>query len=684
MKLLAGILGRYVLVYVVNVLALMLATSILPGFRFDTTDPRWWTVLLTVPIEFAVLLILLRPLLLLLTLPLNTLTLGLPTLLFNGLILYLVADMQSAFIIDSFLDAVIALALLTFITTSAVGWLGIDEAYPFFQSVIYRIGRRFGPPRQRSVTGGVVMLQIDGLSWQSLQRAIERGRMPTISGLLARASHRLHRWHCGLPSNTPAVQAGLLYGSRADVPGYRWYDREAHRMRVASTPDDLRILENRAAEGGDPLLAGGSCINSFLSGGAAKRLVTLTAQGEPESGRRKGELADFNLFWLSPFAYTKAMLAAFWDLNTAIFWATVNRVRGKWPLLPTGLRRLAQRVVANAFLRETAVFWIKQDIVRGVPVIYSNFVGYDEVAHYSGADTYEAQVTLSAFDRKLRRLLRLMSHGAPIEYDLVLFSDHGQSASMPFRLAYGRTLKDLLAELAGGQAPIVDIPPLESIQIGALLRDLQESHVDEASWRVARGRRTLERLGEPPRRPLSREEAEDAVVVCVSGCLAHIYFEGHGRRLTLLEIRHSFPGLVEGLVSHPGIGFVVAHRQEGQPLAIGKVSVRDLTSGRVLGPRDPLAMYGDVHVWSRELRRLAEGPSSGDLIVNGSLRDGLVTVFEDQLSSHGGLGGPQTDPFLITPVSFGTEAHDLASPEMLHRHLLGRLRRKERENRVPA
>ena len=36
---------------------------------------------------FALLLIVLRPLLLFLTLPLNSLTLGLPTLLFNGLIL---------------------------------------------------------------------------------------------------------------------------------------------------------------------------------------------------------------------------------------------------------------------------------------------------------------------------------------------------------------------------------------------------------------------------------------------------------------------------------------------------------------------------------------------------------------------------------------------------------------------
>ena len=31
-----------------------------------------------------------------------------------------------------------------------------------------------------------------------------------LSALLARGTHHLHRWHCGLPSNTPAVQAGFF------------------------------------------------------------------------------------------------------------------------------------------------------------------------------------------------------------------------------------------------------------------------------------------------------------------------------------------------------------------------------------------------------------------------------------------------------------------------------------------
>ena len=82
-----GIIGRYALVWLVYLLALLLATSLFPGLYLDTSSPRWWLVALVVPVEFAVLIILLRPLLLFLTLPLNAFTLGVPSLLFNALIL---------------------------------------------------------------------------------------------------------------------------------------------------------------------------------------------------------------------------------------------------------------------------------------------------------------------------------------------------------------------------------------------------------------------------------------------------------------------------------------------------------------------------------------------------------------------------------------------------------------------
>ena len=43
-----------------------------------------------------------------------------------------------------------------------------------------------------------------------------------------------------------------------------------------------------------------------------------------------------------------------------------------------------------------------------------------------------------------------------------------------------------------------------------------------------------------------------------------------------------------------------------------------------------------------------------------------VAAFEDQVSSHGGLGGPQTHPFLLYPAEFTPPSEPIfTSPAML-------------------
>jgi uncharacterized membrane protein YvlD (DUF360 family) len=662
-------------VWLVTVLAFFAVTTVLPGFRIDTSVPHWWLVLVRLPLVFTLLLIVLRPLLLFLTLPLNSLTLGAPTLLFNGLILWIAAGADPALSITNYGEALLGMLAMTALSSGITGWLGVDEAYPFYQSIIYRAGLRFGPRTERKPLRGLLILQIDGLSLHSLRHAMNKGRVPTISAMMAKGSHRLFGWHCGIPSNTPAVQAGFFYGNRHNVPGYRWFDRASQEMKVVSNPDVLRELEEMvAAEGEEPLLKGGSCINTFLTGGAAKRLMAVTALGEESSRRRDGEHADFNLFFLSPFDYTKAVLGSLWDYLSGLVMAVAGLMARDRPRLKFSIKRLAQRTLANAFLRDLSFFWLKQDMVRGVPVIYSNFVGYDDIAHHSGPDTYEAQISLAAFDRRLRTLQRRARRQSPIRYEIILLSDHGQTESLPFRYVEGEGIEETLSAILDevqGRATRRQSPhtfnPDRSYAL-TLLRQLEEVEPSRRGWVADRGRRALAAVTREDEVAGDSDEAP-GVAVCVSGSLAHVYFTGHRNSLQLEDIVARYPGFIEAVARHPGIGFVAASRRFGDAVALCDGGVRNLITGRVGEDRDPLAPYANRARWGTELAELLSYPDSGDLVIHGAwLADReRIVVLEEQTSSHGGLGGPQTEPFLVAPAAWDVTDRHLDSPEGLYR-----------------
>jgi uncharacterized membrane protein YvlD (DUF360 family) len=695
-----SILGRYLLVWLVYVLALLLVASIMPGVHLDTDNPQWWFAVLLLPVEFALLIILLRPLLLFLTLPLNVVTLGLPTLFFNGVLLYVASQAHRSVVIANLHDALLASLVMTAIAAPLTSLLGLDEAYPLYQRLLYRLGRRWGPRAERSVRTGLLILQVDGLAYRNLLAVLQAGRMPTLSAMLARGTHQLHRWYCGLPSNTPAVPAGFFYGNRYDVAGYRWYDRDAQAFRVVKNPDDTRALEERVSVASEGLLAGGSAINTLLSGGAQKRLLTVAAMGASRRDARRGERADLNLFLLSPHAYTKAVLTAIWDSLAGFALGMGPLVRRGRPCLRHHPLRMAQSAAINGFLRSISFHLMKQDIVRGLPVIYSNYVGYDDVAHMTDPESPAAKGALAAFDRNLHQLRRFARRERALAYEIMVLADHGQTASMPFRLLYGKTLGMLLAELAG-QAVTEDATASEetvsheAFYLSSLLTQL-EADDPRAPWTIQRGRHAVaglrqRRLRETwaqrrQRVPQATGVAEDPaaapleappeLAVCVSGCLAHVYVKGRREPLDLEELMALYPRLIPSLAGHPGIGFVAATREYGDAVAIGRDGVCNLITGRVVGRLDPLAPFGEAEQLRQELAQLLSYPSSGDLVINGAwLADRQqVVVLEEQLSSHGGVGGPQTEPFVILPASWRTRPDDLASPEALHRHVARHLR----------
>jgi hypothetical protein len=114
-------------------------------------------------------------------------------------------------------------------------------------------------------------------------------------------------------------------------------------------------------------------------------------------------------------------------------------------------------------------------------------------------------------------------------------------------------------------------------------------------------------------------------------------------------IDEHYPGLIPGLVAHPGVGVVLVHSAANGPVALGRGGERYLATGRVVG-EDPLAVYGPLAAES--LARLDGFSNAGDLTVIGPYdpETGEVLSYENLVGSHGGLGGRQSEPFLLHPV----------------------------------
>ena len=76
----------------------------------------------------------------------------------------------------------------------------------------------------------------------------------------------------------------------------------------------------------------------------------------------------------------------------------------------------------------------------------------------------------------------------------------------------------------------------------------------------------------------------------------------------------------------------------------------DLAAAEAAGS-DRIADYGPRA--AEAMQRLARFLTAGDLILLGAVDrvTGEVTGFEELIGSHGGLGGRQTEPFILCPKS---------------------------------
>ena len=548
-----------------------------------------------------------------------------------------------------------------------VAWLSqriidlADSLYDLYYTRKYRTISRhlgMGPSPEAPARQGFIILQVDALSHRDLLTAMERGYMPYLTRLCRRGGMRLGRWRCGVPSTTPAVQAGLMFGNSFDIPSFRWYDKQTGQPIVCQIPHHAQAMQRRISAGRRGILEGGSSYVSIMDGGARLSLLTVSALNRHhffESVRGAGFLL---LFCLSPLRVGRVIGLSLWEYLRDVRLSIRRALREGRLRRPQPLYSLSQ-VMINVVFREIQTFACMLDVYRGVPAIYTNYYGYDEVAHHFGSTSHESLRVLKGIDAQIRQIDQMRRKYQRRGFDLYVLSDHGMTPSQPFREAFGCSLADFVAQHTGQE--VWDERPGEPqrratvVQTRVILEELEsiEANLSPRGASIVRAARrylsarTLSAW--PEDWDLSRRRD---IIVRSSGSLAHVYFNVTSRPMELGEITLLYPELLPCLVEHPGIGLVLG--REGDGVVVmgprGTLTLNERPEVDEVDGEDPLATLADAPLAAQELRQMARFPHSGDLILLGTWEPQppqRVVTFENQVASHGGLGGEQLYPFIM-------------------------------------
>jgi len=362
-------LYRLVVLWAVDTISLLLTAAILPGFELQAVEGQ---SMLTVAVAAALMLgivnLLIRPIVLLLALPLGLIAVTVVGLFVNAIALRVTTALLPGFVIDNWLTAFVGGLILAVINTIITSFLTIDDEGSFYDALIERLAKRSPFPAEEEAGRGLVMMEIDGLSYWHMQKALDDGTLPTLSQMMQKEGYVLSRVDCGLPSQTSSCQAGIMFGDNYDIPAFRWYDKDLGRLIVSST--DAPLINARYTKGLG-LMRRGSSINNMMNGDAKKSLLTLADLREGGEEEKKQRARDIYLLMLNPYFFLRTLVLFFGDVFLELWQALKQRVQDVQPRLNRLHRAYPfMRAATTVFMRDLAAYLTSLDIIRGTPALY--------------------------------------------------------------------------------------------------------------------------------------------------------------------------------------------------------------------------------------------------------------------------------------------------------------------------
>ena len=666
MKITRGRIIQIISVFIVHAITLFLLQRSLSGFQVDSlrslvaitialaiAQSAFWWVFINF---FAWLPSWLYPIL---------------TFILNGFLVMVIGNLVRGITIDSVATGIWIAIWLAVVDAILGELLSLDEDARFDRNVTRRMVSRRGKPVVTDVPG-FLFLEIDGLSETLLRQAIEKGDTPTMKRWVDQGSHQLLGWETDFSSQTGAMQTGILLGNNTDVPAYRWWDRAQKRIVMSGMPKDAKAIEERLSSGIGLCSDGGASRGNMFSGDATESMLTFSTVRNKDRGRGPG----FYFYLFSPYViarlltrFTTEVIKEWWQASQQ------RRRKDKYRVKARGLAYGFLRGFMGPVLQDLVTYTVISDILRGLPAVYALYAGYDDLSHFAGMTSPEAFEALHEVDRYFARLESAIKD-APRPYHIIILADHGQSLGPTFEAAHGKTLEQLVKELIKSDQEVFysDAHNDSWDNLNAVLSESTNANTRTAGLiRKMFASRTKDDYVEvTPKGTTSDKvdtEAEKAkVVVMGSGSTGLIYFTDSPQRMTFEQIQAAHPELVLGLKDHPGIGFLLVRSEAQGDIVVGKSGVHYLKDDLVEGI-DPLANFGPNA--AMHLRRESSFSNCPDIVVN-TLYDPAtqeLAGFENQVSHHGGLGGPQNHPFILRPVNLPYNGSPIIGAESVH-HLL--------------
>ena len=550
----------------------------------------------------------------------------------------------------------------------------------------YRVFRRERRPDDGR--RGLVALQIDALAYAELRRAIELGYCPTLERMVREEGYTLRRWFCGLPSATPYVQAGILYGQNERIPAFRFYDKGERRVITCNTPAGVQYIRDRIRAPG--VLAGGSSYVNLLDGDAQTVAFTVATRQRMSVFQRLGGFRMALLVLLHPIRVARM------GVQAVLEWLREEYERGVGELSrkrthSEGLFPFV-RVLSNVIVRELQTMAIVLDVYLGVPIIYSTYMQYDELGHHFGPSSFQALRDLRRTDARIREIRRMIDHAGGRAYDLVVLSDHGMTPSTSYRVrfgeSFGRTIERILeGDTTRGGRPLRSRASFaEASEYADVPAQVVEAVAQVTPTAPRPYRRVLARLRDWIRSRYGlrelilpekyRVEEQHDVVVTYSSCLALLYFVDDRAPLDRSDIlrRPRRTALYSQLLGHPGIGLLAT--REGSSVHLesitGRAVIHDGERLEVLGGSNPLEPYGASQSVIRAVAHLVSQSNAGDVTIFGAYDGYEIVSFDDQIGAHGAAGGNQLHPFVIGPPHLELDRARIDDARDIHRTIMTR------------